>query len=85
MALAMVTGDLCAQYRDSQYGLQPWFGTSLMGRQGSKDGSSVNAEDFYLPSQHGLTSDQASPIGSGTLLLLGLGAAYLVAKWRKEE
>lgn len=85
MALAMVAGDLCAQYRDNQYGLQPWFGTGMMGRQGSRDGSSINAEDFYLPGQHGLTSDQASPIGSGTLLLLGLGAAYLVAKKSKED
>lgn len=85
MALVMMTGDLCAQYRDNQYGIQPWFETGMMGRQGSKDGSSVSAEDFNLPSLHGSATDQSLPLGSGTLLLLGLGAAYLVGKRRKED
>ena len=85
MALVMMTGDLCAQYRDNQYGIQPWFETGMMGRQGSKDGSSVSAEDFNLPSLHGSATDQSLPLGSGTLLLFGLGAAYLVGKRRKED
>ena len=36
-----------------------------------------------LPSDHGETGDQSSPLGSGVALLLGLGGAYLVAKKRK--
>ena len=33
-----------------------------------------------LPSSHGETNDQGAPLGSGTLLLIGLGTAYLVGK-----
>ena len=34
---------------------------------------------------HGETGDQdASPLGSGAMVLLGLGAAYLVGKKRKD-
>ena len=36
-----------------------------------------------MPTQHGATSDQNSPLGSGAAIMLGLGAAYLVAKKRK--
>lgn len=40
-----------------------------------------------LPAQHGLTNDQGntSPVGSGMAVLVGLGAAYLVAQRRKEK
>lgn len=37
-----------------------------------------------LPSSHGETGDQDAPLGSGVAVLLGLGAAYLVGKKRKE-
>ena len=37
-----------------------------------------------LPSNHGETGDQSSPLGSGVAVLLGLGAAYLVGKKREE-
>ena len=41
---------------------------------------------FNLPGQHGLSDDQnATPIGSGIVILAALGGAYLVAKRRKEE
>ena len=38
-----------------------------------------------LPGQHGLDGDQGAPLGSGTVLMLGLGAAYLASKKRREE
>ena len=38
-----------------------------------------------LPGTHGLATDQETPLGSGIVLFLGLGGAYLVAKKRKEE
>ena len=38
-----------------------------------------------LPDQHGLEDDQNAPLGSGIAVLLGLGAAYAVAKKRKED
>ena len=34
---------------------------------------------------HGATTNQDAPVGSGITVLLGLGAAYLVGKKRREE
>jgi hypothetical protein len=34
---------------------------------------------------HGETGNQDAPLGSGVAVLLGLGAAYMVAKKRKED
>ena len=34
---------------------------------------------------HGLGDNQDAPLGSGIVLLAGLGAAYMVAKKRREE
>ena len=34
---------------------------------------------------HGETGNQDAPVGSGIAVLLGLGAAYLVGKKRREE
>ena len=88
-ALMLLPMGAKAQYRDDQFGIQPWFGTSLMGRDNSNDGYSKTGgeEDFlYLPSLHGSSSDfGTSPMGSGIAVLMGLGAAYLVAKRRKED
>ena len=47
-----------------------------------------NREDPMMPTLpgHGATDDQdATPLGSGVAVLLGLGAAYLVGKKRNEE
>jgi hypothetical protein len=38
-----------------------------------------------LPSGHGATDDTNAPLGSGIAVLMGLGAAYLVGKRRKED
>ena len=43
---------------------------------------------LMLPSEHGANGDvpgNPTPLGSGVAVLLGLGAAYVVAKKRKEE
>ena len=42
-------------------------------------------DDLGLPGEHGLEGDQDTPLGSGIAVLMGLGAAYLVAKKRKED
>ena len=34
---------------------------------------------------HGESTDQPTPLGSGVAVMLGLGAAYLIGKKRKEE
>lgn len=39
-----------------------------------------------IPHDFGLTTDQeGAPVGSGIAVLVGLGAAYMVAKKRKED
>lgn len=38
-----------------------------------------------LPTTHGDNNDQPAPLGTGTALLLGLGAAYLVTKKNRKE
>ena len=39
-----------------------------------------------IPQNFGLTTDQeGAPVGSGIAVLVGLGAAYMVAKKRKED
>ena len=38
-----------------------------------------------LPSDHNLNGNQNAPLGSGIAVLLGLGAAYMVGKKRREE
>ena len=40
---------------------------------------------LMLPTGHGLTNDETAPLGSGIAVLMGLGAAYLVGKRRKED
>ena len=40
---------------------------------------------LILPGSHGQTGDAGAPLGSGIAVLMGLGAAYLVGKRRKEE
>lgn len=46
-------------------------------------GNRTTNEVPLLPSQHGETTDQNSPLGSGAAIMLGLGAAYLMGKKRK--
>ena len=86
-ALMLLPVETKAQYRDNQYGIQPWFGSSLMGRKDSGDGYTKGDEaiDFSLPNGHGLATDSNVPVGSGIAVLMGLGAAYLVGKRRKED
>ena len=38
-----------------------------------------------LPNQHGDTGDSPAPLGSGIVTLIGFGAAYMIAKKRREE
>ena len=46
-----------------------------------------NDDPFATPllPAHGLEDNQDAPLGSGIVVLMSLGAAYMVAKKRKEE
>ena len=46
-------------------------------------GNRTESDIPMLPAQHGATSDQSTPLGSGAAIMLGLGAAYLMGKKRK--
>ena len=51
------------------------------GNNGSRTESGL-----ILPNSHGESTDQSgTPIGSGIAALVGLGAAYIIAKKRKDE
>lgn len=45
---------------------------------------SLDPSDLVLP-DHGGNDDVDAPLGGGIALLLGMGAAYAVAKKRKED
>ena len=47
----------------------------------------IGSEEVISPllPNHGSTENEAAPLGSGIAVLLGLGAAYTVAKKRNEK
>ena len=53
----------------------------------SKENEEMLRENEIYPMlpAHGQTDDQNAPVGSGIAILMGLGAAYMVAKKRREE
>ena len=50
----------------------------------TRDGESSGIDTPMLPN-HGSQENEAAPLGSGIAVLMGLGAAYMVAKKRREE
>ncbi len=44
-----------------------------------------NEDPMPLLPAHGLEDNQDAPLGSGIVALMGLGAAYMIAKKRREE
>ena len=55
-------------------------------RQTDNYDNSVYTRDgggLLLPESHGETADQAAPLGSGALLLIGFGAAYALKNRKK--
>lgn len=55
------------------------------GNRGYRDDLTTPSIPLNLPSEHGSSNDDGVPLGSGIAVLLGLGAAYVVAKKRKED
>ena len=52
--------------------------------ENSQEGTSLRGGTPGLPG-HGSDQDEPAPLGSGIVLLTALGAAYGIAKKRKEE
>ena len=57
---------------------------SLFGLLRSEYNRIYTIDDLNFPNDHGLIANQEAPLGSGILLLIGMGAAYAAAKRRKE-
>lgn len=60
----------------------------LFGKGATRDGNDINYNTrdglIDLPG-HGGNTDVPAPLGTGTALLLGFGAAYLVSKRNRKE
>ena len=71
------------------FSIIPGFnGGGLFGRGNAPTGVGSgfrNTPLLGLPGSHGESDDVDAPLGSGALLLAGFGAAYLIARKRKEE
>ena len=62
-------------------------GGGLFQRGTAKEMSNRDGDSPMLPSlpMHNQSTNQDAPIGSGSAMLIGLGAAYLIGKRRKQE
>ena len=69
---------MTAQYDESRYGLQPWFGSSMMGKE---NGGGNRDEGVGLG---GAENENPTPVGSGIAILTAIGAGYALLK-RKEN
>lgn len=80
-----------AQYDEHKYGLQPWFKSSLMRREGSTVGDhNLTNQQFGSDANGGYelfnqTFGQESPMGSGLAILMVTGMGYAVMKSRKKN
>jgi hypothetical protein len=65
---------------------QNYVDNGLFGMGGGNTLFTRTTPGLFLPGSHGATEDtNALPLGSGIAVLMGLGAAYLVGKRRKED
>lgn len=59
----------------------------LFGMGSTRESYSTREEPpmISLPNSHGSSDDQGAPLGSGIVVLAGLGAAYLATKKNNKE
>jgi len=82
--LAMTIGTAtCAMAQENYNGNCGLFGKGSWSDGIFTDRGLVD-EELEFP-EHGSETDGGAPLGSGTAVLVGLGAAYLVGKKHKEE
>ena len=74
-----------AQYDEHKYGLQPWFKSSLMRREGSTVGGDINAQGFGEINGEITGQTFGAPLGSGLFVMLAAGAGYATMKSRKKQ
>ena len=74
-----------AQYRENKYGIQPWFGTSLMGRERGSMGVDLNGQGFGETNGDITGQTFGAPLGSGLFVMLVASAGYASIKSRKKQ
>lgn len=79
LTIAIILGLATAGLADPNGG-----GVFGRGESSNQQGSRTEGLRPRLP-QHGESTNQAAPVGSGAVILTALGAAYLVGKRRREE
>ncbi len=82
LTLAIVLGLVMASFADNGGGL---FGRGEAVSESNGYAYEGNGSLFPQFPNHMETSNQPAPLGSGIAVLMGLGAAYMVAKKRKED
>ena len=83
LTIAIVLGLGMTSFADPNGGLFQ-RGNTPENTMGNRDGEGGIVTPG-LPNGHGQSGNQDAPVGSGIAVLLGLGAAYLVGKKRREE
>ena len=78
LSIAIVLGLSLTSFADPN-------GGGLFQRGESTQQGMIRTENTPMLPTHGETTNQDAPVGSGIAVLLGLGAAYLVGKKRREE
>ena len=84
LTIAVVLGLSLTTFANTNDGglFQRGASESTYGVYGDRDGGVFTPG---LPTDHNMNGDQEAPLGSGIAVLLGLGAAYMVGKKRREE
>ena len=83
MTIAIVLGLGMSTFaqEDMQFEEKGLFGKGNGVFRGTGDELAIKLPEL----DYGTTDDQDGPLGSGIAVLMGLGAAYMVAKKRREE
>ena len=82
LTIAVVLGLGLATYANNDGGLFQRGASEPYGLYGDRGDRNPMMPGFP---NHNLEGDQNAPLGSGVAVLLGLGAAYMVAKKRNED
>ena len=79
-ATVLLPQNATAQYDENKYGIQPWFGSSLLGREndGNRNGESYNISNYGI-------GELEVPLGSGIAILIGAGLGYVALKRKEDE
>ena len=84
LTIAVVLGLGLTTFAENDGGLfQRGASEPTSGIYGDRDGETLVTP--RLPLTHNTNGNMDAPLGSGVAVLLGLGAAYMIAKKRREE